>query len=721
MGTPASSGTMLRARLGDTSICKWPMRCKGCVDIDRCPVQNLAVENELLKEEIRVSRESAEITASLVVKQFEETERVLARFQEANAQRKAVLDSATHMAIMATNQQGVIIVFNKGAERMLGYTAAEVIGRLTPLIFHDPDELQERSAGLGGDGAGPARHVALFFHWANQVHGEQEWTYIRKDGSLLPVTMSVNPLRDADGALTGFLCIATDITEKKRSEQALKESERNYRLLINNIPNIVFRGYADGSIDFFDDKIEKFTGYPKELFLSRQLKWTDLIVEGDRAVLREKFIEALRGNRQYIREYRIRKKNGDIVWLQASSQIECDENGRIEFISGAFLNITERKRAEAALHESEEKYRSLFDSGPNPIFVIDPQTLIILDVNPAAMDLYGYSKEELLGRNLTDLGEFEINPQDIVLDSDGNWADSCFINQRARHLKKDGTPFYIRVKACPIKYQARMALIVAATDITEAIEKDAQLFQSSKMQTLGEMSAGIAHELTQPLNAIKIGNDYLRRKMQHGTSVSDEDLERVTMAVTGQVQRASDIINRLREFGRKPDFKKEPVDLNVVLANVMQIIGQQLVLNNIEVVYDLDAQLPPILANQNRLEQVVFNLISNARDAIEQLPGDSTDTAHRKIVLRTETTPTQVICAVEDTGIGIAEDATDKIFEPFFTTKEVGKGMGLGLAISYGIVRDYNGVITVASRQSKGTRFELRFTRQTVGEGLVQK
>jgi C4-dicarboxylate-specific signal transduction histidine kinase len=203
--------------------------------------------------------------------------------------------------------------------------------------------------------------------------------------------------------------------------------------------------------------------------------------------------------------------------------------------------------------------------------------------------------------------------------------------------------------------------------------------------------------------------------------VSDEDLERVTMAVTGQVQRASDIINRLREFGRKPDFKKEPVDLNVVLTNVMQIIGQQLVLNNIEVVYDLAAQLPPILANQNRLEQVVFNLISNARDAIEQLPGDSTDTAHRKIALRTETTPTQVICAVEDTGIGIPEDATDKIFEPFFTTKEVGKGMGLGLAISYGIVRDYNGVITVASQQGKGTRFELRFARSAVGEGLVQK
>ena len=174
--------------------------------------------------------------------------------------------------------------------------------------------------------------------------------------------------------------------------------------------------------------------------------------------------------------------------------------------------------AEAALHDSEEKYRSLFDSGPNPIFVLEPTHLRILDVNPAALDAYGYTEQELLGRTYGELG--------VNLKSTGQTCSpiprpagptGCIINQKARHLKKNGTPFYIRVKACPIKYQGREALILAATDITEAIEKDAQLFQSSKMTTLGEMSAGIAHELTQPLNAIKIGNDYLKRKIERGT------------------------------------------------------------------------------------------------------------------------------------------------------------------------------------------------------------
>ena len=694
---------------------RWPKRCATCEDRENCPVQDLVVDNEILREEIRVSRESAEITASLVVKQFEETERILQRLQVANAQRKAVLDSATHMAIVATDKQGLIIVFNKGAENLLGYSAAEVIGKATPLVFHSASELHERALATGIAPLDSMDGIDFLLQYAMQPsHEQREWTYLHKNRSTFPVTLSINPLRDPDGVVNGFLFIATDITEKKRSEMALRESERNYRMLINTIPNVVFKGYADGTIDFFDDKVEAITGYPRELFLSKALKWNDLILPEDRALVRQTFIDALKTNRQYIREYRIRKKDGDIVWLQACSQIVCDENGRIDFISGAFLNITTRKMAEAALHDSEEKYRSLFDSGPNPIFVLEPADMRILDVNPAALEAYGYSrKEEFIGRHFNELGEFETTDAAMPPYAAIGWADGCFINQKARHLKKDGTPFYIRVKACPIKYQDREALILAATDITEAIEKDAQLFQASKMTTLGEMSAGIAHELTQPLNAIKIGNDYLKRKIEKGQPLTPTEVDRVATAITDQVQRASEIINRLREFGRKPDFKKEPVNVNTIVTNVLNIIGQQLSLSNINVTYDLTDPLPTILANPNRLEQVLFNLVTNARDAIGQAGG----TNERNIVIETYQQNNDVVCAVADTGSGIPDENRDKIFEPFFTTKEVGKGMGLGLAITYGIVRDYGGNITVKSKVGKGTRFEMRFKRTGMDGG----
>lgn len=694
--------------------CMWPKRCRQCEDRDHCPIQHLVQENELLKEEIRVSRESAEITAALVVKQFEETERVLRRFQVANAQRKAVLDSAAHLAIMATEQTGTITVFNKGAENLLGYHASEVIGQMTPEVFHSPEELKSRAASLGLRLDQRFEAVDLFFHCAQQVMDDtQEWTYVHKNGTHFPVDLSIDPLRDAEGEISGFLCIAADITEKKRSEQALKESERNYRLLIDNIPNIVFKGYADGAIDFFDDKIEALTGYSKEEFSSRKVKWPELVYGEDRIGRYEQFVKALKGDRQYIREYRIRRKDGDIVWVQASSQIVCDTDGKIDFITGAMLDITKRKTAEAALHDSEEKYRSLFYSGPNPIFVLDSGNLRIIDVNPAAIDTYGYSKEEMLGQPFSRLGEFEIQAQDLDPLDASDWPNGCFVDQKARHHKKDGTPFYIRVKACPIKYKDKPALILAATDITEAIEKDAQLFQATKMQTLGEMSAGMAHELTQPLNAIKIGNDYLRRMIEQGKHPTAEELERVALQVTNQVRRASDIINRLREFGRKPDFQKEPVDLNAVITSVLNIIGHQLLLINIHVDIDLDPLLPAILANFNRMEQVLFNLVSNARDAIEQHAGDATDAGSRTIAVRTYTDAGDVVCIIADTGAGISTDDKDKIFEPFYTTKEVGKGMGLGLSIVYGIVRDYGGTIEVRPGDACGTCMTLRFAQRT--------
>lgn len=692
--------------------CAWPTRCAACEDRERCPIQALVEENEILKEEIRLSRESAEITANLVVKQFEETERILHRFQVANAQRKAVLDSATHMAIIATNQAGTIIVFNKGAENLLRYSAAEVIGQLTPLVFHDFEELKARVTQLDKEIGRPIEGMDLFFHHAAKNANEpEEWTYVRKDGHAFPVELSINPLRDPEGAISGFLCIAVDITEKKRSQEALKESERNYRLLINNIPNIVFKGYPDGSIDFFDQKIEAVTGYAKEDFLNRKLRWTDLILDEDLAGDRDQFVTTLKGDQQSLKEYRIRKKDGSVVWLQASSQVVKDANDKIDFISGAFLDISKRKHAEEALHESEEKYRSLFDSGPNPIFVIDHQSLEIIDVNPAAIESYGYSKYELLGRNFNELGEFELQAFELATDGKDEWFPTCFIHQKVRHYRKDGTPVYIRVKACPIRFNDRQAIILAATDITEAMEKDAQLFQATKMQTLGEMSAGMAHELTQPLNAIKIGNDYLRRMVANGRPLKPEEIDQVALSVAGQVDRASGIINRLREFGRKPDFKMERVDLNAVIDNVIKIIGQQLVLNNIHVEFNLDWSLPHIVFNANRLEQVMFNLVSNARDAIEHLPAEVREEADKIIKLSTFASEDGVVCTVEDTGAGIPSGIKDKIFEPFYTTKEVGKGMGLGLAITYGILQDYGARIEAENRKKGGARFTLTFPK----------
>ncbi|MBU1398592.1 MAG: PAS domain S-box protein, partial [Proteobacteria bacterium] len=267
-------------------------------------ILELKEENRILREEIRTSRKAAEITADLVVKQFEETEEILYRFQIANALRKAVLNSAMQIAIIAADKKGFVIVFNRGAEKLLGYRSDEVVGRLTYDAFHLKSELDLLRDELISSSGKQLDGLGVFFEYARNGNlKERECTYIRKNGTRLSVILSVNELVDSDGTASGFLCIASDISEIKRSEEALRESEKKYRMLVNNLPNVVCRAHMDSSIEFFDDKIEVLTGYKKEEFIQGRLKWYDIVLEEDLPYVKEKFMEALATDKSYVRQY----------------------------------------------------------------------------------------------------------------------------------------------------------------------------------------------------------------------------------------------------------------------------------------------------------------------------------------------------------------------------------------------------------------------------------
>lgn len=373
-------------------------------------------------------------------------------------------------------------------------------------------------------------------------------------------------------------------------------------------------------------------------------------------------------------------------------------------LANSFVNMTYHiKASQAKLKDSEEKYRSLFTSGPNPIFVLDCHTKEILDANPIAEETYGYRREELVGRRFTDLGPLDIEPL-----ADVGKAHS--LSPRRQYYRKNGSSLYVNVHACFARYMAHEVLIVATTDITEMVEKDRLLIQASKMKNLGEMSAGIAHELNQPLNAIKMGSEYLAMMNEKDRALKAPDLTTVTVEISQQVDRATQIINRLRDFGRKSDMSKKTVNLNDAVCSVLAILGRQLKLQNILVETDLSEALPRIQAHTNRLEQVLFNLLTNARDALSQkTDSDEGDGEQRAIRVRTISEDGRVVLTVSDNGTGIPEDLHDRIFESFFTTKEMGEGMGLGLAISLGIVEDYGGVIDVQSNSGEGTCFRLTF------------
>jgi PAS domain S-box-containing protein len=376
----------------------------------------------------------------------------------------------------------------------------------------------------------------------------------------------------------------------------------------------------------------------------------------------------------------------------------------------SFLNMTERvKESRRKLQESENKYRSLFAGGPNPILVIDRNTLTILSANPSAEETYGYSQEELVGRPITDLGPIELTDPNRVDPGNRRLGRISPVNSKVEYRKKDGETFYVNVHACPATFQDKDALIVATTDITAMLEKDSQLIQASKMTTLGEMSAGIAHELNQPLNAIKMGSEFLEMMIEKGAPVAEKDLHQVAGEISSQVDRAANIIRRLRDFGRKADFSKEPIRINDPIRSVMDLIGRQLKLQDIDVRLQLMEDLPPILAHHNRIEQVIFNLLTNARDAIN-LKEESGDKDFRRcIAVKSFRQADRVTVEIADTGIGIEPALKERIFEAFFTTKKMGEGMGLGLSITRGIVEDYGGRILIQSTQGRGTTFNLSF------------
>jgi PAS domain S-box-containing protein len=360
------------------------------------------------------------------------------------------------------------------------------------------------------------------------------------------------------------------------------------------------------------------------------------------------------------------------------------------------------------LHESEQKYRSLFDSGPDPIFVVDSTTLRIIDANPRALELYGYEKEELVGISFQEL-EPELGGKSSAAIAGSDSVQGSVYFQKVLHQKKGDKPFFVNLHACQITYKGRPAIIIAATDITEMMEKDAQLIQASKMKSLGEMSAGIAHEINQPLNAIKMGSDYLAMMVERDADIPKAQLHEVVSEISTQVDRAAEIIDTLRDFGRKADLVKEKVDINLPVKGVHSMVRKQFELDNIDLELKLTSGLSPILAQNNRLQQVFFNLVTNARDAINEKNDLWPIREGGLIRICSYEANGRVIAEVQDNGMGIPESVRNKIFEPFFSTKETSHDMGLGLAITYGIVKDYGGDIQVQSREGEGTTFILSF------------
>ena len=494
--------------------------------------------------------------------------------------------------------------------------------------------------------------------------------------------------------------------ELGEKQDALNRQRGEYQRLFERVPCLITvqdRNYKllKYNREFFESFGPEPGDYCFRAYKGRDEKCDDCPVE-------KTFID---GKSHYSEETGINKDGTPTHWILKTSPIKND-NGEIVAAMEMSLDITHRKLLEERLDISEKQYHAIFKNIPNPVFVLNPETFEILDCNESVTAVYGYTKEEIIHTSFLNL--FRDQEKEAYA---SQLAATPVIN-RAAHIGNDNKKLVVNIRVSLSEYQGQKAFLVTTSDITKWLETEQQLIQASKMATLGEMATGVAHELNQPLSVIKTGSSFCMKKFNNNEEIDDDIIVNIFSKIDANADRATKIINHMRQIARKSDLTLEPIQLNDVIRSASEIFNQQLRIRNIDVIWDIQENLPIIRGDWGRLEQVIINLVLNARDAIEEKWGDKEQSqGERKVTLKTREEKDHVVLEVSDTGTGVPDSLTDKIFEPFFTTKEVGKGTGLGLSISYGFVKDCKGDIRVVPNPGGGSCFVITFPKTGDDDG----
>jgi len=384
-------------------------------------------------------------------------------------------------------------------------------------------------------------------------------------------------------------------------------------------------------------------------------------------------------------------------WIFITAPVK-DAEGNVIAAMEMSIDITRSRRLEKYLKQSEAKYQAIFNNISNPVFVIDQNTFKILDCNIKALEVYQFSKPMILKKSFFD---FFVEDEKTRLTER---VRSEFEISKVKHKINKDRIIDVDMWVSPSEYSDQQVFLVTINDITQRLEVEQHLIHAGKMATLGEMSTGIAHELNQPLSVIKSSSSFCLKKINKNEVISQEIFQKLVSKIDSNVDRAERIINHMRQFARKSDIKLVRTRINDVLQRTFEMFNHQLKIRGIDVVWDKNDNLPDILADPDRLEQVFINLIINARDAIEEkwAVQKGTSLENEKITILTLPGEDQVTIEIQDTGKGIQKGIADRLFEPFFTTKEVGKGTGLGLSISYGIIKDCGGAIRARQSREEG-------------------
>ncbi len=511
-----------------------------------------------------------------------------------------------------------------------------------------------------------------------------------------------------DGQVVGQSGVAQDITERKQAERAVKESESRLRSIVDNIHDALYVDDANGRVVFANDQFLSLFGVEREQLPHLDLE--DYIAPEWRATVRDRHERRLRGeavSNQF--EYEGVRQDGRRLWLESMVVPLLDDTGRVVGTQAADRDISERKRAEEAILKEKAFSEAMLDSLPGIFYLID-QTGRLLRWNHSFETVSGYSAEEIAAMGPLDF--FTGEDRALIEESLGKVFETGAADAEAALTAKDGrrTPYYLT--GIRIVVDGALCCIGTGVDVTARKRLEAELQQAQKIEAIGRLAGGVAHDFNNILGVILGYGELAEAELEPGSPVREQVAEMVQAA-----QRAATLTRQLQAFSRKQILRPRRLDLNELVVNAHKLLDR-LIGEDIALVVRPAPELGTVLADPGQIDQILLNLAINARDAMPKGGTLTLETADAD--LRDDDSATErpairpgryVMLAVSDTGVGIDAETQRRIFEPFFTTKPVGQGTGLGLATVYGIVKQSDGYIWVYSEPGLGTTFKIYLPR----------
>ena len=524
-----------------------------------------------------------------------------------------------------------------------------------------------------------------------------EGEFIAKDGTRIFGEISGAPIFSSDGKVIAIVCVGRDVTERKKMEQELLRLSDAMKM---STDSIVITD-LDGNIVDVNEATLKEQGAVSKAELVGLTPLDAIAPEDQESALRDlgKVLED-----GCVREvqYHVLTRDGRRIFVETNVSVMKGKNGEPVGLVAVSRDITERKRMEDALRQSEHNYRVLFEGTIDGMFVTDAETVTIVLANQTAAKMCGFdSAENTVG----------INPLDLVHPDDRERVLGFFMEDALgkgeqdvhefRVIPKDGREIWISGMGTRIEYGGKPAVLSSIRDITErkmmeeAKQKlEEQLQLAGRLAAVGELAAGVAHELNNPIAAIKGFAQFLTARKDLDVTIR-KDLD----TIFRESQRAAKITQNLLSFARRHEPEKHPVSINDVIENILEMQEHMMKVNNIELEVELAPDLPKTMADFHQMQQVFMNIVNNAEQAMIEAHGKG------RLLIKTQRSGKMVQITFADNGPGISEENLKRIFDPFFTTKEVGKGTGLGLSICYGLIESHGGRIYAKSKLGQGATF----------------